>query len=289
MLEVETPVLAHCPATDPHIHSLHAHCAGPGVPAGEMLYLQTSPEFAMKRLLCAGAGAIYQIARVFRDDERGRLHNPEFTLLEWYRPGFDHHALMDEVAALVCAVLDLPATAERLSYAEVFRLHLGLDPHAATSEALAACACDHGLDVAALDRDGRLDLLLSHLIQPRLGIERPLFIYDYPASQAALARLRGDDPVVGERFELYVSGIELANGYHELGDADEQRARFAQDNDRRRALGLPMLPLDERLLAALAHGLPACAGVALGLDRLVMLAAGVRDIDEVMAFTTVRA
>ena len=203
--------------------------------------------------------------------------------------GFDHHALMDEVAALVCAVLDLPATAERLSYAEVFRLHLGLDPHAATSEALAACACDHGLDVAALDRDGRLDLLLSHLIQPRLGSERPLFIYDYPASQAALACLRGDDPVVGERFELYVSGIELANGYHELGDADEQRARFAQDNDRRRALGLPMLPLDERLLAALAHGLPTCAGVALGLDRLVMLAAGVRDIDEVMAFTTVRA
>ncbi len=289
VLEVETPVLAHYPATDPQIHSLYARCAGPGVPAGETLYLQTSPEFAMKRLLCAGAGPIYQIARVFRDGERGRMHNPEFTLLEWYRPGFDHHALMDEVAELVCAVLDLSAVSERLSYAEVFRIHLGLDPHAAPTAELAACARAHGLDAPALDRDGWLDLLLSHLIQPRLGGERPLFLYDYPASQAALARLRGDDPVVGERFELYLHGIELANGYHELGDAGEQRARFAQDNERRRAAGLPALPLDERLLAALAHGLPACAGVALGLDRLLMLAAGVRDIDEVMAFTTPRA
>jgi lysyl-tRNA synthetase class 2 len=289
VLEVETPVLAHHPATDPHIHSLHTRCSGPGVPAGETLYLQTSPEFAMKRLLCAGAGPIYQVARVFRDDERGRLHNPEFTLLEWYRPGFDHHALMDEVAALVCAVLELPPASERLGYAEVFRAHLGLDPHAAATAELAACAHDHGLDAATLDRDACLDLLLSHLIQPRLGIERPFFLYDYPASQAALARLRGEGSPVGERFELYLHGIELANGYHELGDAGEQRARFMQDSERRRALGLPVLPIDERLLAALEHGLPDCAGVALGLDRLVMLAAGVRDIDEVMAFTTPRA
>lgn len=289
MLEVETPALAHHTATDPRLHSLHTRCTRPGAPAGERLYLQTSPEFAMKRLLCSGSGPIYQIARAFRDGERGRMHNPEFTLVEWYRPGFDHHALMDEVEALVCEVLALPPGSDRLSYGEAFRSRLGVDPHAATADELAACAAAHGLHTAArpleLERDGWLDLLLSHLIQPGLGRDRPAFVYDYPASQAALARLRGDPPVA-ERFELYVRGIELANGYHELDDAAEQRARFERDNAWRRGQGFPEIPPDERLLAALAHGLPPCAGVALGLDRLVMLAAGAREIGEVLAFTT---
>lgn len=295
VLEVETPVLAHHAATDPQLHSLNTWRTGPGAADGERLYLQTSPEFAMKRLLCAGSGPIYQISRVFRDGERGRMHNPEFTLIEWYRPGFDHHRLMDETAALVCELLGLPPESDRLSYGALFRERLGIDPHAATMDELAACAAQRGLDLAgaALTRDGWLDLLLSHLIQPGLGAERPAFVYDYPASQAALARLRGEEggvePPVGERFELYFRGIELANGYHELGDAEEQRARFERDNTLRHAAGLLPVAPDERLLAALAHGLPACAGVALGFDRLVMLAAGVADIAEAIAFTTDRA
>ncbi|MDX9740480.1 MAG: EF-P lysine aminoacylase EpmA [Gammaproteobacteria bacterium] len=292
VLEVETPVLSQHAVTDPHLHSLRSLYSGPGAPAeGLPLYLQTSPEFAMKRLLCAGSGPIYQIARVFRDDERGRLHNIEFTLLEWYRPGFDHHRLMDEVGELVCDVLGVPARWERISYGELFRARLGIDCHAATPAELAACAAAHGVDVAGADslsRDEWLDLLLTHLLQPALGKERPLFLHDYPASQAALARLYGNPPVA-ERFELYVQGIELANGYHELGDASEQRRRFEQDNAQRRAAGLSEVAPDERLLAALEHGLPPCAGVALGLDRLLMLAAGVDDIAGVMAFTVERA
>lgn len=294
VLEVETPVLAHRAVTDPQLHSLETRRTGPGAADGERLYLQTSPEFAMKRLLCAGAGPIYQVSRVFRDGERGRMHNPEFTLIEWYRPGFDHHRLMDETAALVCDLLGLPPESERLSYGALFRERLGIDPHAATADELAACAARRGLDLGgeALARDGWLDLLLSHLIQPGLGVERPAFVYDYPASQAALARLKDGDgggPPVGERFELYFRGVELANGYHELGDAAEQRARFERDNAQRGALGLSAIAPDERLLAALAHGLPPCAGVALGFDRLVMLAAGLSDIAEAMAFTTDRA
>lgn len=292
VLEVETPILSRRAVTDPRLHSLATRCIGPGAPPGGLpLYLQTSPEYAMKRLLCAGSGPIYQIARVFRDDERGRLHNTEFTLLEWYRPGFDHHHLMDELGELVCEILDLPARWDRIAYGELFRERLGIDCHAASPAALAACAAARGLDVAGgdrLSRDEWLDLLLSHLLQPGLGAERPLFLHDYPASQAALARLRGDPPVA-ERFELYVRGIELANGYHELGDAAEQRARFERDNAERRAAGLPEAAPDERLLAALAHGLPPCAGVALGFDRLLMLAAGVDDIAEAMAFTVERA
>lgn len=292
VLEVETPILSRHAVTDPRLHSLATRCTGPGAPPGGLpLYLHTSPEFAMKRLLCAGSGPIYQIARVFRDDERGRLHNAEFTLLEWYRPGFDHHQLMDELGELVCGLLGLSADWDRITYGALFRERLGVDCHAASPATLAACAVARGLDVAggaSLSRDQWLDLLLSHLLQPGLGAERPLFLHDYPASQAALARLRGDPPVA-ERFELYVRGIELANGYHELGDAAEQRARFERDNAERRAAGLPEVAPDERLLAALAHGLPPCAGVALGFDRLLMLAAGVDDIAEVMAFTVERA
>ncbi len=284
VLEVETPVLAAATVTEPQLQSFETRYTGPG--GARRLYLQTSPEYAMKRLLAAGSGPIWQLARVFRDGEAGRLHNPEFTLLEWYRPGFDHHALMDEVEALVAELLGLPAGFERIPYAELFRRSLDLDPFHAELRELQACARQRGIDAPPLDsRDGWLDLLLTHLIEPGLGVARPVFVHDYPPSQAALARVRPAEPLVAERFELYIDGIELANGYHELGDAAEQRARFARDREYRRAAGLPDVPADERLLAALAHGLPSCAGVALGLDRLVMLAVGARSLDEVLAFS----
>ena len=286
VLEVETPALAHAGASDPHIESLRTAggTAGP-------LYLQTSPEYAMKRLLAAGSGPIYQICRAFRDGERGRLHNPEFTLLEWYRPGFDHHRLMDELEDLVAALLGAGPPARRVGYGEAFRAATGMDPHAAGVDALRARARDEGLDTSGDDPreyDTLLEFLFSHTVQPALGPGR-VFVYDFPASQAALARVREGDPPVGERFELFVDGVEIANGYHELGDAGEQRRRFAADAGARARLGLEPVPPDERLLDALAHGLPDCAGVAVGLDRLFMIAAGATGIDAVIAFPLDRA
>ncbi|MFZ1640984.1 MAG: EF-P lysine aminoacylase EpmA [Candidatus Contendobacter sp.] len=291
VLEVETPALSAAAITDPHLTSFGTVYAGPGPRYGQTLYLHTSPEFPMKRLLAAGSGCIYQIARVFRDGEAGRRHNPEFTLLEWYRVGFDHRRLMNEVAELVTKLLAgrlALAEPERSSYRETFQRHLGLDPHRATVAELAACATARGVSIPpgmpVDDADPWLDLLLTHCIEPRLGQGRLTFVYDYPASQAALARLRPGHPPVGERFELYLNGVELANGFHELGDAGEQRRRFGQENAARRALGLPLAPVDENLLAALEAGLPDCAGVALGFDRLMMLAAGKRSIQDVIAF-----
>lgn len=286
VIEVETPVLVAAAVTDPHLHSLASCYTGPGAAAGRRLYLQTSPEYAMKRLLAAGSGPIWQLARVFRDGEAGRLHNPEFTMLEWYRPGFDHHRLMGEVEALVAGILGVTPPFDRLSYAEAFRRRLDIDPHHAADTELEACIHRHGLAAAMPpERDGRLDLLLTHLIEPHLGSSRPVFIHDYPPSQAALARIRHDETPVAERFELYVGGIELANGYHELNDAGEQRRRFEQDRLQRQAGGLVDIEPDQRLLAALEAGMPSCAGVALGFDRLVMLALGAASIDEVMAFS----
>jgi len=296
VLEVDTPALSTAGATDPHLHSFTTRDTGPSLESCQLLYLHTSPEFPMKRLLAAGSGPIYQIARGFRNGEAGRRHNPEFTLLEWYRPGFDHHQLMDEVADLVTALLrhHLPLSAsERLSYRDVFQRHLKLDPHWTTVERLAACAEAQRLipppTMPGDDPNPWLDLLLSHCIEPQLGQGQLTFIYDYPASQAALAQLRPGDPPLAERFELYVNGIELANGFHELGDPDEQRRRFELDNQARAAQGLPIVTIDERLLAALAAGLPDCAGVALGFDRLLMIAAGKSSLQEVMAFPIGRA
>jgi lysyl-tRNA synthetase class 2 len=296
VLEVETPALSAAAVTDPHLASFAVRYTGPGPRHGQPLYLHTSPEFPMKRLLAAGSGCIYQIARVFRDGEAGRRHNPEFTLLEWYRVGFDHHQLMDEVAELVTELLAgrlALAEPERFSYRELFQHHLNLDPHRASTAELAACAEKHSVpippEMPADDADPWLDLLLTHWIEPRLESGRLTFVYDYPATQAALARLRPGDPPVGERFELYVGGVELANGFHELGDAAEQRRRFELGNAARQARELPLMPVDENLLAALAAGLPACAGVALGFDRLVMLAAGKASLAEVMAFPVGRA
>ena len=293
VLEVDTPVLSHGATVDPAIDSFAVEYHGPG--AGE-LWLHTSPEFPMKRLLAAGCGDIYQLCRVFRDGEAGRYHNPEFTLLEWYRLGFDHHRLMDEVEALVAAALAGrrdPAPAPRYSYREAFLEHTGIDPHVADGAELAACA--ERFEVVAPDsleleeRDGWLDLLLTQVVEPRLERDRPVFIYDYPASQAALARIRDGVPPLAERFELYLGGVELANGFHELADGAEQRRRFAAEQARRRREGRVAPPMDERFVAALEAGFPPCAGVALGIDRLVMIAAGADHIDQVIAFPVSRA
>lgn len=293
VMEVETPVCSARGNTDPAIDSFSTRYTGPGHPTGEPLFLHTSPEFPMKRLLAAGTGPIYQICKVFRDGERGRLHNPEFTLLEWYRPGFDHHALMDEVGRLVRWALerdDLPM--DKVAYGELFERHLALNPHGCSAAAARRRAIEFGLPGAEsldLGRDGWLDLLMTHFIERRFEHGRLTFVYDYPASQAALARIRGGAPPVAERFELYMGPMELANGFHELTDAGEQRRRFEEEQRRRRELGLASVPLDERLLEALASGMPDCAGVALGVDRLLMRRVGADHIDEVMAFPLARA
>ncbi|GAC1498755.1 MAG: elongation factor P--(R)-beta-lysine ligase [Steroidobacteraceae bacterium] len=285
ILEVETPVLSSAAVSDPQIESLATQVAGLPAPA----YLCTSPEYAMKRLLAAGSGDIYQICKVFRDAERGRWHSPEFTLIEWYRLGFDDVALMTEVATLIGYLLAPYRTlgpAERLSYSAAFERHAGIDAHLATDGELTEAAQRHGvLCHAELDRDAKLDLLMGLVVAPRLGFERPCFICDYPASQAALARLKSGPPPVAARFELYLDGIELANGFHELANEPEQRARFAQDQQRRRVRGHVERPLDERLLAALQAGLPDCAGVALGFDRLAAIALGAPRLADAMAFS----
>jgi lysyl-tRNA synthetase class 2 len=289
VLEVETPVLSAGAVTDPQIDSLCTAVRGFAAP----LFLGTSPEFAMKRLLAAGSGDIFQVCKVFRDGEIGRWHNPEFTLVEWYRLGFDDTALMDEVEALLRHLLEPGrrlAAAERLSYAAALERHAGVDLSGAGDAELEAAARAHGIVCdAALDRDARLDLLMGLVVGPKLGIERPSFICDYPASQASLARLKPGAPPVAARFELYLDGIELANGFHELADAAEQRARFAQDLATRRARGRGEPPPDLRLLAALQSGLPECAGVALGFDRLAALAQHATSLAEVMAFPIDRA
>ncbi len=292
VLEVETPACSFRANTDPAIESFACRYFGPGPGYGELVYLHTSPEFPMKRLLAAGSGPIYQVCKVFRDGERGRLHNPEFTLLEWYRPGLDHHGLMDEVAALVRAVARRGVEETRLTYAGLFADHLGVDPHAACAEQLrhlAVARAVPGADALELDRDGWLDLLLTHCIEPRLEPGRMTFVYDYPRSQAALARVRPGDPAVAERFELYLGGMELANGFHELTDAGEQQARFNRDLAARARRGQAMPPPDDLLLAALNAGVSPCAGVALGIDRLLMWLTGARDIAEVLTFAFDRA
>ena len=289
VLEVETPILSAAATVDPNIDSF----ATREMPGAER-WLQTSPEFAMKRLLAAGSGPIYQIARVFRREEAGRHHNPEFSMLEWYRPGWDHLRLMDEVEALLRGT-GLPGGPrwERLSYREAFLLHAGMDPFAASLEQLRQACVDRltlSADLAGeTSPDVYLDLLMSALVGPRLGLETPIFLHDFPASQAALARVRPGNPPVAERFELFWKGIELANGFHELTDAAEQRRRFEQDRSRRLEQGREAPPHDARLIQALEAGMPQCAGVALGLDRLLMLMLGLPALADVLAFDADRA
>ena len=287
VLEVETPLLCSAGITDPAIEPLLVER---GTSLHQSRFLQTSPEYAMKRLLARDGQPIYQLARAFRDGEAGSRHNPEFTLLEWYRPGFDYHHLMAEVAQLLQHCLG-ERSLHKFSYRQVFQELLEVDPFNASVAELEALARSH-IDIGTMagDRDLWLDLLMSHLIEPQLAQRGICFIYDYPASQAALSQVvEVHGVLVGQRFEVYVDGLELANGYCELRDATEQRLRFEQDNARRREYGQPERPLDERLLAALKHGLPACSGVALGVDRLLMLATGVSDIREVLAFDWERA
>jgi lysyl-tRNA synthetase class 2 len=285
ILEVETPALSAGGVTDPQIESLVSRVAG----MPDELYWTTSPEFAMKRLLAAGSGDIYQLCKVFRDGERGRWHNPEFTLLEWYRTGFDDAALMSEVELLVASLLAPErrlAAARRLTYAEAMQQYAGIDPHTADDGALDGAAQRLGVACeSGLDRDSKLDLLMGLAVGPQLGRDRPCFICDYPASQASLARLKPGLPRVAARFELYLDGIELCNGFHELASPVEQRARFLHDLAIRRARGQTEPRLDERLLAALEGGMPDCAGVALGFDRLTALAQGATRLSEVMAFS----
>ena len=285
VLEVDTPILSRAAGTDPALEPFVTSYQGPGEAKGLRLYLQTSPEFHMKRLLAAGSGDIFQVCHAFRQGERGARHNPEFTLLEWYRTGFDHQQLMSEVAELVNTLLGGSLPMERISWQVLFQRGFGWDPLEVDRETLAATARGHGLGGVELqERDQWLDLLMSHLLEPELGHGRLTFVHGYPASQASLARLCPEDPRLACRFELYLEGMELANGFHELADPDEQLARFEADNRRRRELGQEPLPIDHRLVEALRQGLPDCAGVALGLDRLLMLKLGAERLDDVLSF-----
>ncbi|MEH0761808.1 elongation factor P--(R)-beta-lysine ligase [Vibrio sp. 16] len=291
VLEVDTPAMSHATVTDVHLHTFQTEFVGPGYADGSKLYFMTSPEFHMKRLLAAGSGCIYQINKAFRNEENGRYHNPEFTMLEWYRVGFDHHQLMDEMDHLLQRVLKCGA-AERMTYQQAFMDVLGVCPLEGSMQELKAVAAKLGLsDIAEPedDRDTLLQLLFSIGVEAKIGQKTPAFVYDFPASQAALAKINRQDPRVADRFEVYFKGIELANGFHELDNPKEQLKRFEQDNAKRVEMRLDPQPIDHHLIAALESGLPECAGVALGVDRLIMLAIGCDHIDQVTAFPFPRA
>jgi len=292
VLEVETPLLSSCFGTEPSIEPLCSEFTGPGYAAGRKLYLQSSPEFFMKRLLADGSGPIYQVCKAFRNAEAGRLHNPEFSILEWYRPDFDARRLMREVGELVAQLLGRPDLAiEYIPYALLFNEKLGLDIFELQAQELATFARDRnliGAESLELDRDGWLNLLMSTLIESDLGSDGLCFVTDYPATQASLARLNEADPRTAARFELYYQGVELANGFEELADAEEQAERFEHENCVRRSNGQLPMPVDEALLGALEHGLPQCSGVALGLDRVLMCQLGLEDIDQVLTFSLAR-
>ena len=294
VLEVETPVLSMAGNTDPNIASFALEFSGRTDGAPRTRWLRTSPEFPLKRLLAAGIGDCYELGRVFRDGEAGGRHNPEFTMLEWYRIGWDHLRLIEETAALVRAALGLvgrDASLRVVTYRDLYRDALGIDPFTAGIDDLRAALGEVQIDPEGLTRDDWLDLLMTHRLQPGFDPGELLAVVDYPASQCALAKLRsgGDGHAVAERFELYLGSIELANGYHELQDAAEQGARFARDGEVRRARGDTVPPTDMRLLAALEVGMPACAGVALGIDRLLMAMFGTPRIADVLAFDFARA
>ncbi len=291
VMEVDTPCLSLASITDPHIEVLTSHTQSLG--KSLTYYLQTSPEYAMKRLLCAGSGSIYQLGKVFRAEEIGRRHSIEFTMLEWYRVGFDHWQLMGEIEQLLACVLQNDALkCERLSYQQAFLRYLDLDPFTASLRQLQECAHKHteyGLQEE--DRDTLLELIFASVIETAIGQNEPCFIHDYPTSQAALAKIYQDakGQSVAARFELYWQGMELANGYYELTDAEEQQQRFNEDKQSRQALDLAERQFDERLISALQAGLPDCAGVALGIDRLLMLLCEQQHIEAVLPFAHQRA
>lgn len=271
ILEVETPLLCHYTVTDRYIESLSA----------EDGFLQTSPEYAMKRLLASGSGAIFQICKAFRKEEAGHQHNPEFSLLEWYHPGFNHIDLMDEMDELLIDVGKFKK-AKRYTYRDLFKMHCDLDVFDCDDDTIKQQL--NTIDTINFDRDSCLQLLLAEKIEPMLGINAPTFVYDFPASQAALAKIRKDNPPVAERFEVYIQGKEIANGFHELTDAKEQEQRFKTDQTYRKIYHKTVPDIDKRFIAALNAGLPECSGVALGIDRLLMCIANKKEIKEVISF-----
>jgi len=292
VLEVDTPVMSHCAVSDPFIDSIEVNYqASVGLEIAPM-YLQTSPEYAMKRLLAAGSGAIYQMGKVFRNGEHGGRHNPEFTMLEWYRPGMDDADLMDEVEVLIKPVLKIYGQVERITYSDLFQKYLGFRPENTGLADLIAETRKHiDIDLKDDDPDTWLNLLMSHVIEPELKALTAVFVTEYPASQAALSRVREGKQgfPVAARFELFVRGVELANGYHELTDADEQKRRLEADQEQRKNLDLPQRPLDMRLVEALKKGIPDCAGVALGVDRLLMLAVSADALADIIPFDLTKA
>jgi len=294
VLEVETPLLCHATGTDPQLDFFSTRFNDP--PDNPRLFLQTSPEFAMKRLLAAGSGCIYQICKAFRNSESGRFHNPEFTILEWYRLDFTLQDLMQEVAELF-EHLVLPRRALQIlppiSYQDIFQQTTGLDPlvfdlpmwqafvrRENLHEAIEICVEDHGV---------WLDFIFSHVVQPKMKAGCLYRVYHYPALQSALARIHPENPRLAERFEVFVDGVELGNGFRELTDADEQAQRFDREVAWRRQHGLPEVEKDRRFLAALQAGLPECSGIAIGLDRLLMILLNKTSIDEALTFPVTRA
>lgn len=291
VLEVETPVLSEAGNTEPNIESFSTRFSGHVDAGAPVRWLRTSPEYPLKRLLAAGVGDCYELGRVFRNGEAGGRHNPEFSMLEWYRVGWDDRALAQETVELVRRALALvgrQVQVQVLSYRALFVQALGIDPLSDSIETLRAPLHDIAIDPDGLTRDDWLDLLMTHRLQPGFASDTLTVVHDWPASQCALARIRPGEPPVAERFELYLGAYEVANGYHELNDAQEQRARFMRDNAVRAARGLPQLPVDERLLAVLSQ-LPDCAGVAVGVDRLLMAMGGTTQIADVLAFAFARA
>lgn len=292
VLEVETPIMSRAGNTDPNIASFSLEFSGRTDGAPRTRWLRTSPEFPLKRLLAAGVGDCFELGRVFRDGEAGGRHNPEFTMLEWYRVDWTLEPLIDETVALVQAALSMigrEATVTRSSFRDLYLQRLGFDPMTADLETVRNAAAGIAIDGEGLTRDDWLDLLMTHVLQPGFGRDEIRVVHDYPATQSALARVVERDGVpVAERFELYLGALELANGYHELTDAVEQRARFERDVAVRQARGDVAPPIDTALLDALAHGMPACAGVALGVDRLLMAMLDTPRIADVVAFDFAR-
>ena len=290
VIEVETPALSQGTVTDVYLDAFtckYNFLADSPADQSADLYLQTSPEFHMKRLIACGYGCIFQIAKAFRHEESGRNHNPEFTMLEWYRIGFDQFDLMHEVAGLLQLVLG-GSKAVFTSYQDIFINTVSVDPLATTFAELVGVLNKHGKSadwiVEMNDPDLLLQFIFTEIIEPTIGIDQPQFIYDFPIAQASLAKRSSDDPRVAQRFECYYRGIELVNGFNELTDATEQVIRFEEDNRKRTEQGLAVKPIDVNFIAALSHGLPQCSGVALGIDRLIMLALDCQNINEVVSF-----
>ena len=289
VLEVETPLLCRTTGTDPQLDFFATRLDSP--PIHSSLFLQTSPEFAMKRLLAAGSGSIYQICKAFRNGESGRVHNPEFTILEWYRVAFNLQQLMSEVLELLQRLLAMSGKrlgVRQATYQQLFRESTGLDALCFDNRAYRDFCTNNGFNEAQSlcgnDHVIWLDFIFSHCVQPKMAPDCILLLYDYPAIQSSLARHKTHDPKVAERFEVFINGVELGNGFYELSDAKEQEARFDKEIALRSALGLKEVEKDRRLLAALQSGLPDCSGVAIGLDRLLMLCSGCLSIAEVLAF-----